>query len=76
MRDRVRYLAPGDERYLKRVILATTEKVRPEGQGSGGMERGDTLTVSTTYTSLVRGGGYETYISNRAANEGKSWAGA
>jgi hypothetical protein len=74
--DRVRYLAPGDERYLNRVIFATTEKVRPEGQGLGGVERGDTLRVSTTYASLVRGGGYEAYISNWAAREGKCWDGA
>jgi hypothetical protein len=73
--DRVRYLAPGDERYLNRVVFATTEKVRPADQGLGGVQRGDTLVVSTTYTSLVRGGGYEAYISDWAANEGKCFDG-
>ena len=73
--DRVRYLAPGDERYINRVIFATTEKVRPAVEGLGGVQRGDSLRVSTTYTSAVRGGGYEAYISNWSANEGQCWDG-
>jgi hypothetical protein len=73
--DRVRYLAPGDDRYINRVIFATTEKVRPAVEGLGGVQRGDSLRVSTTYTSTVRGGGYEAYISNWAANEGECWDG-
>ncbi|HLM67998.1 MAG TPA: hypothetical protein VK358_10750 [Longimicrobium sp.] len=73
--DRLRYQAPADQRNFNRVIFATTEKVRPAGQGLAGIQRGDTLQVSTTYTSFVRGGGYEAYISNWAANEGDCWDG-
>jgi hypothetical protein len=73
--DRVRFLSPGDERYLNRVVFATTEKVRPGDQGLGGVRRGDQLRVSTTYTTLVRGGGYEAFISTWAANEGECWDG-
>lgn len=73
--DRMRYLAPGDEGYLNRVIFATTEKVRPADQGLGGLRRGDQLRVTTTYTGLVRGGGYEAFIPAWAANEGECWEG-
>lgn len=74
--DRARYLAPGDEGYPNRVIFATTEKVRPADQGLAGVRRGDRLRVTTTYTGLVRGGGYEAFIANWAANEGECWDGA
>lgn len=72
--DRVRFLGPGgDEGHLDRVVFATTEKVA--AQGLSGVRRGDTLRVTTTYTRLVRGGGYEAFIDNWAANEGECWEG-
>lgn len=74
--DRVRYLSPGgDEGHLNRVIFATTEKVRPADQGLEGLRRGDQLRVTTTYTDVVRGGGYEAFIDDWAANEGECWDG-
>lgn len=74
--DRVRFLSPGgDEGHLNRVIYATTEKVRPADQGLEGLRRGDQLRVTTTYTGVVRGGGYEAFIDNWAANEGGCWEG-
>jgi hypothetical protein len=74
--DRVRFLGPtGDEGSLDRVVFATTEKVRPAGQGLADVRRGDILRVTTTYASFVRGGGYEAFIDNWAANEGECWEG-
>jgi hypothetical protein len=74
--DRVRYLGTEfDQRYPNRVILATTENVRLAGQGITGVQRGDTLRISSTFTEHVRGGGYEAYIDNWAANEGRCWDG-
>jgi hypothetical protein len=72
----VQYLEPGRERYLNRVVFATTEKLRDPGAGVAGLQRGDTLRVTTTYTMLTRGGGYEAYIDNWAAREGQCWDGA
>lgn len=73
--DRVRFLSPGgDEGHLNRVIFATTEKVRPAGQGLG-LRRGDQLRVTTTFTGVVRGGGYEAFVDNWSANEGQCWEG-
>lgn len=74
--DRVRYLGTEfDQRYPNRLIYATTEKVRPAGQGLGGVERGDTVRISSTFSQHVRGGGYEAYVDNWAANEGECWDG-
>lgn len=73
--DRVRYLNPTDQRYQNRVIYATTEKLRPAGEGLGGLQQGDTLRISTTYTSQVQDGGYEAFIPNWVINDWDCWEG-
>ena len=72
--DRVRYL-DADERYRNRVIFATTEKLRPAGEGLGGVRQGDTLRISTTYTTQVQDGGYEAYIPDWVINDWDCWEG-
>jgi hypothetical protein len=67
--DRVRYLDPANQRYRNRVIFATTEKLRPAGEGLQGVRQGDTVRISTTYTSQERNGGYEAFIPNWVINE-------
>lgn len=73
--DRVRYLNPADHWYRNRVIFGTTEKLRPAGEGLQGVRQGDTLRISTTYTSQERGGGYEAFIPDWVINEWKCWDG-
>ncbi len=67
--DRVRYLDPANQRYRNRVIFATTEKLRPAGEGLQGVRQGDTLRISTTYTTQEENGGYEAFIPNWVINE-------
>lgn len=74
--DRVRYLAPADQRYRNRVIYGTTEKLRPAGEGLQGLRQGDTVRISTVYTSQVEGGGYEAFIPNWVIHEWDCWDGA
>jgi hypothetical protein len=74
--DRVRYLAPADQRYRNRVIYGTTEKLRPAGEGLPGVQQGDTVKISTVYTSQVQGGGYEAFIPNWVINEWDCFDGA
>ena len=73
--DRVRYLDPANGRYRNRVIYATTEKLRPAGEGLQGVREGDTLRISTTYTGQVQDGGYEAFIPNWVINDWDCWEG-
>jgi hypothetical protein len=73
---RVRYLAPGANRYINRLVYATAEKVRPAGEGLAGVRQGDTLRVSATYNSRTKRAGCEADVSNWTANAGQCCNGA
>ncbi|HEX6373298.1 MAG TPA: hypothetical protein VF006_30525 [Longimicrobium sp.] len=71
--DRLRYLVPRDSsRSLNRVIIAAT----PPSPEITALALGDTVLVTTSFDRLIRGGGYEFYIPDWAANESRCFDGA
>ncbi len=67
--DRVALLERGETDRIDRVVVASTAGVR-EAVAALGLERGDTVVVTTVPNGATRTGGYEALIPDWAANDG------